>query len=178
MVAYFVGASDELRERIQSDPDAKVPRGQRRDQVFRLACSLVARGVPPDAILTTASAFNETRCEPPLEDAQVVEQVDGAVVGYQPGTALARNVTPSVDSSNSALIEPREVPTDIPGERFSCGLEGVLEAFGELLILPDSGPVKIALASVVANYAPGDVVWPLLVGPPGCGKSEIVTGAP
>jgi len=40
----------------------------------------------------------------------------------------------------------------------------VLEAFAELLVMPDTGPVKIALASVVANYAPGDVVWPLLVG--------------
>jgi hypothetical protein len=31
------------------------------------------------------------------------------------------------------------------------------------------------MAGVVANYAPGDVVWPLLVGPPGCGKSEIIS---
>ena len=42
-------------------------------------------------------------------------------------------------------------------------------------MLPDPGAIEIALASIVANYASGDVVWPLLVGPPGCGKSEIVT---
>jgi hypothetical protein len=35
--------------------------------------------------------------------------------------------------------------------------------------------VLVALAGVVANYASGDVVWPLLVGPPGCGKSELVS---
>jgi hypothetical protein len=51
----------------------------------------------------------------------------------------------------------------------------VLDAFAELLVMPDPGAVEIALASVVANYAPGDAVWPLLVGPPGCGKSEIVS---
>jgi hypothetical protein len=41
--------------------------------------------------------------------------------------------------------------------------------------MPDHGAILLALAGVVANYADGDVVWPLLVGPPGCGKSEIVT---
>jgi Bifunctional DNA primase/polymerase, N-terminal/Primase C terminal 1 (PriCT-1) len=97
-LAFFAAAEDELRERLQADPNAKVDPGQRRDQVFWLACSLVARGVPPDAILTTARAFNATRCEPPLEDVQVVEQVDGAVDRYDPATALpqgASQVRPS-----------------------------------------------------------------------------------
>ena len=47
--------------------------------------------------------------------------------------------------------------------------------------MPDHGAINVALAGVVANYATGDPVWPLLVGPPGCGKSEIVSalvGAP
>jgi hypothetical protein len=57
----------------------------------------------------------------------------------------------------------------------TCGLEEVLDAFDELLLMPDHGAVLVALAGIVANYAEGDVVWPLLVGPPGCGKSEIVT---
>jgi hypothetical protein len=35
--------------------------------------------------------------------------------------------------------------------------------------------VLTALAGIVANYAQGDAVWPLLVGPPGSGKSEIVS---
>jgi hypothetical protein len=55
-----------------------------------------------------------------------------------------------------------------------CGLDDVLEAVDELLILPDRGAVYVALAGVVANYADGDPVWPLLVGPPGSGKTEIV----
>ena len=88
-LAYFADAGDVLRDRLQADPDAKVHPGQRRDQVFRLACSLVARGVPPDAILTAARAFNETRCEPPLDDEQVAAQVDGAVERYPSGTTLS-----------------------------------------------------------------------------------------
>jgi hypothetical protein len=70
-------------------------------------------------------------------------------------------------------------PSDAAGKRAlvgsSCGLEEVIAVFDELLLLPDRGAVYAALAGIVANYAEGDVVWPLLVGPPGCGKSEIIT---
>jgi hypothetical protein len=54
-------------------------------------------------------------------------------------------------------------------------LADVLHAFDELLYLPDHGAVLVALAGIVANYASGDAVWPLLVGPPGCGKSEVIS---
>lgn len=181
-LAYFAEAEDMLRDRLEADPDAKVHPGQRREQVFRLACSLVARGVPPDAILTAARAFNETRCEPPLDDAQVDAQVEGAVGRYPSGTSLLplpRKRVPTPEASRTALLEPREVRTDFAGKQFDLG--AILEAFGELLVMPDTGAVEIALAAIVANYAPGDCVWPLLVGPPGCGKSEIVSalrGAP
>jgi hypothetical protein len=70
-------------------------------------------------------------------------------------------------------------PSDVSGKPIaygnSCGLEEVVGAFDELLLLPDHGAVYVTLAGVVANYAHGDVVWPLLVGPSGCGKSELIT---
>jgi hypothetical protein len=76
-------------------------------------------------------------------------------------------------------IEPTTyAPSDVSGKRprssAPCGLEEVLEAVDDLLILPDHGAVHVALAGIVANYASGDPVWPLLVGPPGSGKTEIV----
>jgi hypothetical protein len=75
-------------------------------------------------------------------------------------------------------LESRRPPSDV-AEKFSqtltpCGLEDVLEAFDELLLMPDHGAILVSLAGVVANYATGDVVWPLLVGPPGSGKTEII----
>jgi putative DNA primase/helicase len=85
---------------------------------------------------------------------------------------LSRKRVPTPEPSESALLEPRGVPTDFAGV---CDLGAVLDAFGELLVMPDPGAVEVALAAIVANYAPGDPVWPLLVGPPGCGKSEIVS---
>lgn len=77
-------------------------------------------------------------------------------------------------------FEPRDARpggrSDVSGERFTaCGLGDVLAAFDELLLMPDHGAIVVALAGVVANYATGDPVWPLLVGPSGCSKSEIVT---
>src|SRR5262245_8208863 len=72
----------------------------------------------------------------------------------------------------------RYTPSDVSGkpsqDGLPSGLDEVLDAVDELLILPDRGAVYVALAAVVANYAQGDPLWPLLVGPPGSGKTEIV----
>jgi hypothetical protein len=67
-------------------------------------------------------------------------------------------------------------PSDATGKcalvGLSCGLEEVIAAFDELLLLPDRGAVYAALAGIVANYAEGDVVWPLLVGPPAAARAR------
>lgn len=53
-------------------------------------------------------------------------------------------------------------------------LDALLARYRELLHLPDPTPVIAALATVAANQLPGDPVWTLLVGPPACGKTEII----
>jgi hypothetical protein len=52
--------------------------------------------------------------------------------------------------------------------------DDVHAAFDELVLMPDHGAIDVACAGVVANYADGDSVNPLLVGASGCGKSEII----
>lgn len=69
----------ELRERLSTDPAAKISEGQRRQTIFRFACSQQAFGVPISSILEAAHALNETRCSPPLSRRQVEAQVDGAL---------------------------------------------------------------------------------------------------
>lgn len=83
----------------------------------------------------------------------------------------------SLEANESFFEQNGYGPCDTSGKGFTngCTLDDVLAAFDELLLLPDHGAVEVALAGIVANYATGDPVWPLLVGPPGCGKSEIVT---
>ena len=105
------------------------------------------------------------------------------VLGYSPtrnvGPALTPHSKPNNRSARKHLDVFYEGGSDVSGGR--CDLTEVLGVFDELLYLPDHGAVLVALAGIVANYATGDPVWPLLVGPPGCGKSEIIsalTGAP
>jgi hypothetical protein len=51
-------------------------------------------------------------------------------------------------------------------------LEDVDEAFRRWMAEPDLGAVRAVLAAVVANRAPGDPVWLLVVAPPSSGKTE------
>jgi len=69
----------EQRERIHVDPNAKVHAGQRGDSVFRYACMLRRWGLGYDEILAAAHAWNDARCEPPIERSRVEMQVDGAM---------------------------------------------------------------------------------------------------
>jgi hypothetical protein len=84
----------------------------------------------------------------------------------------------SQPSGNGAAPDTQggsDVSGELPETVSTSGLEDVLAAYDDLLLMPDHGAVYVTLAGVVANYASGDPVWPLLVGPPGCGKSELVT---
>lgn len=44
----------------------------------------------------------------------------------------------------------------------------------DYLHLPDPYPLYVLMASLAANYAEGRPVWLMLVGPPSCGKSELL----
>lgn len=104
------------------------------------------------------------------------------------------NLPPPLTAEEWALTEPARkraprkrpgdsgksyAPSDVSGKSpqhgSTCGLDDVHAVFDELLLLPDRGAVDVALAGIVANYAIGDPVWPLLVGPSGSGKTEIVS---
>jgi hypothetical protein len=50
----------------------------------------------------------------------------------------------------------------------------VVATFQRWQYMPDTTPLLAALGAVAANRLTGDPIWVLLVGPPGCGKSEII----
>lgn len=54
----------------------------------------------------------------------------------------------------------------------SSRLSDLVETFQRWLYLPDPGALLVVLAVAVANKMTGDPVWQLVVGPPGCGKTE------
>lgn len=55
-------------------------------------------------------------------------------------------------------------------------LSRVVETFQKWLYLPDPGTLLMVLAALAANRLSGDPVWLLLVGPPGSGKTELLSG--
>ncbi len=60
------------------------------------------------------------------------------------------------------------------GER-RVELNAVCERMMELIVLPSSQPILLMLAGAIANYATGDPLWPLIIGAPGTGKSELIS---
>ncbi len=53
-------------------------------------------------------------------------------------------------------------------------LQHLVNLFRRYLLLPDPGPLLATLGAVAANRLPGVPVWLLLVGPPSCGKTQIL----
>lgn len=51
-------------------------------------------------------------------------------------------------------------------------LEECVAVFRKWLHMPDSGPLLVTLATMVANQVEGDPLWLLIVGPPSGGKTE------
>jgi hypothetical protein len=67
-------------------------------------------------------------------------------------------------------IDPRLY--DPPGD--TLPLAECVDTYQRWMHLPDPGALYASLGTVAANLLPGDPVWLLLVGPPGCGKTETV----
>lgn len=58
---------------------------------------------------------------------------------------------------------------------FSDSLAALVETYGKWLFLPDLDPLLCVLAIVAGNRLPGDPIWLFLVGPPSCGKTELLS---
>jgi putative DNA primase/helicase len=68
--------------------ETKILQGQRDDTLFRLGCSLRAKGLTPEAIEAALLIENKNRCEPPLQD-HIVREKARQAAKYQPGTSIS-----------------------------------------------------------------------------------------
>jgi len=97
---------------------------------------------------------------------------------YKPSPAVS-SANAEVPSNASQTASLQVINTFQRGTNQLCGrdcdLEAVVDRYGQLLLVKDTGAVVVTLASIVANYAKGDALALFLVGPPGCGKSETVS---
>ena len=52
--------------------------------------------------------------------------------------------------------------------------DDILRVFHKWLWIEDEVPLDIIVSTALASMFPGDPIWILVIGPPGCGKTEIV----
>ena len=66
----------------------------------------------------------------------------------------------------------QNIASQAAGPQESEQLAWVRQLYRELLAVPDDAALLLTLAAVVANRLDGEPVWLMLVGAPGCGKTE------
>ncbi len=69
-VYQFLEGADNAKPNQNSSQD-KIYQGQRNDYLFRLGCSLQAKGMDDEAIYAAINIENQKKCEPPLENKEV-----------------------------------------------------------------------------------------------------------
>ena len=89
-------------------------------------------------------------------------QADGRIIAPAALDDFTRNAADPKPSRRQPPAEPRT-------------LTDAIATFAAWLHLDDHAPVLIVAAAIVANLAPGDPVWVLIVGPPSGGKTEILS---
>ena len=71
-----------------------IPEGGRNNTLFRMACLLRRIGMEADAVQSALQSHNQTKCNPPLGDDEIVRIVDSACrYEPEPDTALYTDVT-------------------------------------------------------------------------------------
>jgi hypothetical protein len=93
----------------------------------------------------------------------------GTLAELEQLTALAETWHSTAPAQQAATL----ARTD--NEVTPCTLADVVALFQKWLHLPDPMPLYAALATIAANYLPGDAVWLGLVAPASSAKSEILT---
>lgn len=102
---------DLMNEGVEVGKEFKVPEeipsGERNGTLYKLACSMQARGNSDQAILAAVKAENDTRCIPPLDDEEVGRIVSSALTkkkGSSPFKMETEKETEPLDSHTFSEI--------------------------------------------------------------------------
>ena len=89
-------------------PD-KIPDGRRNDTIFKMACSLQAKGLTDGSILAACLSENRDKCNPPLDDDEVTKIVESALKHDKgtlavPSAAVELDLLKTTDSKGNEKI--------------------------------------------------------------------------
>lgn len=89
-------------------PD-KIPDGRRNDTIFKMACSLQAKGLTDGSILAACLSENRDKCSPPLHDEEVQKIVESALKHDKgtlavPSAAVELDLLKTTDSKGNEKI--------------------------------------------------------------------------
>lgn len=73
-------------KRIDPQDFSEIPEGERNNTLFRLGCSLRAKGSTEEEITNILNLHNEERCKPQL-DQKDIKTIIGSVLKYPPGNS-------------------------------------------------------------------------------------------
>ncbi|MCH1982468.1 DUF927 domain-containing protein [Ruminococcus sp. OA3] len=108
-------------ERKRFEVPETIMQGSRDDTIFKLACSLQAKGLSDEAILAAVQKENETRCVPPLSDKEVRQKVESALK-YQKSTTPYSN---AVIREANKVTQFVDAPLTLKSGQWDCDKNGV-----------------------------------------------------
>lgn len=126
IVFEFLSAGKKQREGLPGagagfKSPAVIEEGTRDDTIFKLACSLQAKGLSDDAILAAALTENTEKCSPPLPDKEVEAKVKSALK-YNKGTnPYANAAVPEEDR----VTQFKNAPMQLKSGHWECDRYGV-----------------------------------------------------
>lgn len=85
-IEYVSGGEDEREKFVMPE---KIADGKRNDTIFKLACSLQSTGLSDEVIKSVCQEENESKCNPPLSDAEM-RKILSSALKYDKGKSIAK----------------------------------------------------------------------------------------
>lgn len=106
-------------------PD-RIPSGSRNDTLYRLACSLQARGLSDDAILAAVRKTNEDLCDEPVEDDEITNLVNSALRHEKGALKIIMSGMPEQHDPQLVMkVDKSGVVTDQPAQTIANAEEAI-----------------------------------------------------
>ncbi len=106
--AWLLALCQASRQASAVEAGAPIPSGQRNATLFKLGCSLRARGFAHPAILAALDAINTTQCQPPIQTDELT-QIAASCATYQAGTAAQNGAEETLDNNPKDISRARRL---------------------------------------------------------------------